>query len=79
MIYMRLRQKPGVLVVLTDVKDSELSFDTPKSEAEPIDKNTFPLQFNPKIRRWDSKEAIEINDNDFVPIEDGIEVKFRKY
>ncbi len=65
-----LRGEPGVLVKLSKVEGQVLTLD---SSAPAVDLSTFGR--NPKVRRWDS-ELETVTDEDWMPVEDGVEVRF---
>ena len=48
---------------------------------EKIDNDSFPQRFNPIARRWDSVGSLDVENptenNGWIEIEDGIEVKFK--
>jgi hypothetical protein len=73
---------PGVLVCIEDIDGSNLIFNSGAlvPAAALINNDTFPQQFNPKARRWDSTGLLDVKivpENDgFIEIEDGIEVQF---
>jgi hypothetical protein len=78
-----LTGKPGVLVQINEVVDgTDLIFN--KNNTIPptakIDNDSFPQRFNPKARKWDSNNisdvAIPTENNGWIAIEAGIEVKF---
>ncbi len=73
---------PSVLVRIKDVEGTDLIFDsnTLIPPGAPVNNVSFPERFNPKVRRWDSPGALKVEiptENDgFLKIEDGIEIKF---
>jgi hypothetical protein len=77
-----LRGMPGVLARINAIEGTDLIFDNSKlipSDAK-IDNDTFPQQFNPRAIRWDSPGVLDVKipteNNGWIEIEDGIEVKF---
>jgi acylphosphatase len=76
---------PGTLVKIKDDSNiqGQLEFDSSSTKGKQITEENFPKQFNPKIRRWDSKDGdqkvLESKNNDgFLSLENGIEIKFSK-
>lgn len=72
---------PGTFAQLDEVRDNTLLFKPDTIEGEPITNNNFPLNFNPKVRRWDSpngllKVAIPSANDGYIELEDGVQVKF---
>jgi hypothetical protein len=72
--------KQGTLVKLTDVNGNEFTFDESTVKGDALTEDNFPKEFNPKVRRWDSISSIKVkipDDNEgYLPLEDGIEIKF---
>jgi len=75
----------GILVLINKVEGMDLFFDTTDpSISKLVNNTTFPSQFNPKARQWDSPGAVDVNiptDNDgFIELADdsGIQVQFNK-
>lgn len=78
-----LHELNGTLGTLARVKavlnGVEIVFDpATASDPEGITQASFPQDANPKVRRWDQKTTIEVKTsaNFWIPLEDGIEVKF---
>jgi hypothetical protein len=86
-----LHGKPGILVKISSVKAEKLTVDlTTKigtdnielvdSSESGIDLTKFYKDHNAKVRRWNSAGALEVNipadNNGFIPLEDGVEIKF---
>lgn len=76
-----LNEEPGTLVHLTDVKDGvELKFDPDDPDAiigDTVNSDTYPEEYNPKVRRWDQTESGEIKiDSKWIELELGLGVKF---
>jgi hypothetical protein len=72
---------PGTFVQLDEVRDNTLFFKPDTIEGEPITKDNFPLNFNPKVRRWDSpngllKVSIPSTNDGYIELEDGVQIKF---
>jgi len=73
---------PGILAHIKEVKvdgtDLILYYNSLIPPTAKIDNDSFPQRFNPIARKWDSKGALEISteNNGWIEIEDGIEVKF---
>ena len=78
---------PGTLVKIKDDSNiqGQLEFDNSSTNGMQITEENFPKQFNPKIRRWDSKDGEQqvlesgTNDDGFLSLENGIEIKFSKH
>lgn len=77
-----LWEKPGIFAYITELQGSEITIDraTIIPEGAQVSNESFPSSLNPKIRRWDShgliKVALPSSNDGFIPIEDGIEIKF---
>lgn len=71
---------PGTMAQVNVVSDNELEVLPGTISGEDLTKDNYPLQFNPKVRRWDSTGATKIPtptpNDDYLALEDGIEVKF---
>jgi len=73
---------PGTMVKLKgDINDTKLTLDLDTTKGDKIINENFAQEFNPKVRRWDSVDGVtkiqSTADNEgFLPLEDGIEVKF---
>lgn len=72
-----LREEPGTLVRLTNVRNNVLTID-PTTATGPVDLTEFQTQ--PRVRRWESAGALPLNhtpDADgFSPLEYGVQVRF---
>jgi hypothetical protein len=72
--------EPGTLVKLKKVEgniltiDSSSIIDPDDPSATSVDRAKFPN--NPKIRRWDSDGEIKPTNSNWIPLEDGVQVKF---
>ena len=56
-----LRGIPGVLVFIIRKEGTDLIFDKDALPSDtPVNNDSFPQKFNPKIRRWDSLESMEV-------------------
>jgi hypothetical protein len=70
---------PGTLARLTKVEGPVLTVDTANA-IPPGALNDVDLALHPKVRRWDSSGLTDISlpvgNNQFLPLEDGVEVKF---
>jgi hypothetical protein len=75
-----LTGKPGVLVRLMSESSGNRLVFSKATDNEPIDRNSFPKSQKPKLRRWDYQTTTaEIpTSSEWVPLENGIEVKFEK-
>ncbi len=67
-----LRGEAGTLVRVLRVRDNVLEIDP--ADAASIDFAQFPSQ--PRIRRWDSDGVFAANGNGWVPLEQGVQVRF---
>jgi hypothetical protein len=68
---------PGTLVKLNVVSETEFAIDGKPIGDDALTNEDYPQEWNPKVRRWDSEGDIPLVGNeDFVEIEDGIEVSF---
>lgn len=65
-----LMGEPGTLVQLTDVRGDRLTL----SSADGINFADFPLR--PRVRRWDSVGALPLDAGDWIPLEQGVQVRF---
>ena len=72
-----LREEPGTLVRLTNVRDNILTID-PGTATGPVDFSAFKT--SPRVRRWESAGALPLNhapDADgFSPLEYGVQARF---
>ena len=69
---------PGTLMPIVEVNGLELKVDVTQKIASPTD--SFPPEFHPKVRRWDSVGAtpatMPVTNDGFLSLEDGVQVKF---
>ncbi|MGL4610894.1 MAG: DUF6519 domain-containing protein [Trueperaceae bacterium] len=83
---LELRAEPGVMVQLSKVEGDALTFDS-NTASGTVESDPSKLK-NPKVRRWDQKQVGEItledgtipvteSDNDWVMLEDGLEIQFQ--
>ncbi len=72
-----LREEPGTLVQLLNVRDNVLTID-PATATGPVDAASFKTL--PRVRRWDSPGALPLNHapnaDGFSPIEFGVQCRF---
>jgi hypothetical protein len=68
-----LNSRPGTLVRLLNAKEDRLTLD-PATVTGSTDIDDFPL--HPQVRRWDSPGAVTITDEDWVELENGVQVAF---
>ena len=72
-----LREEPGTLVRLTNVRDNVLTID-PATATGPVDFSAF--QTLPRVRRWESAGALPLNNapdaDGFSPLEYGVQARF---
>jgi hypothetical protein len=72
-----LREEPGTLVRLTNVRDNVLTID-PNTATGPVDFSAF--QTFPRVRRWESAGALPLNNapnaDGFSPLEYGVQARF---
>lgn len=72
-----LREEPGTLVRLTNVRDNVLTID-PTTATGPVDFSAF--QSLPRVRRWESAGALPLNNapdaDGFSPLEYGVQARF---
>jgi hypothetical protein len=68
-----LQRRPGTLVRLLNTRGSQLTLD-PGTATGSTDIADFPL--NPQVRRWDSVGSITATTDAWIPLEDGVEVRF---
>ena len=72
-----LREEPGTLVRLTNVRDNILTID-PATATGPVDFSAF--QTLPRVRRWESAGALPLNNapgaDGFSPLEYGVQARF---
>jgi hypothetical protein len=72
-----LKGDTGALVELAKVNGQVLTIN-PATATAPVNRADFAN--NPKVRRWDSPGAlgvsVSVNEEDWIPLEDGVEVKF---
>jgi hypothetical protein len=66
-----LNFQPGTLAQITNVEGLSLTINQP---AVPIAISSFPL--NPKIRRWDSPGLVPASRNNWINLENGVQVQF---
>lgn len=78
-----LKGLPGSFVKVKNVEDTALEFDPATLVGEAISEANYPLSFNPKIRRWESKDDKPLIDSSttkdtegYIELEEGVEVKF---
>jgi hypothetical protein len=75
-----LKGERGVLVKITEVNGLVLTLDASTIQdpddpaADSVDLGDFPL--NPKVRRWEMESGEITTGNAFIPLENGVEVKF---
>ena len=73
---------PGSIVRLDNVQENELTFTPDTVKGDLITESNFPIEFHPKVRRWDSEGAMETNipsENDgYLNLESGIQVRFEE-
>jgi hypothetical protein len=72
--------QPGTLVRLTQVIDGlKLSFNSATIIGDPINITNYPVEYNPKVRRWDQTGSGEIiTGTEWIALEHGIEVCFNE-
>lgn len=72
-----LREEPGTLVRLANVRDNVLTID-PATAIGPVDFSAF--QTLPRVRRWESAGALPLNNapdaDGFSPLEYGVQARF---
>jgi len=68
-----LHRRPGTLVRLLNAKGTQLTLD-PATATGSTDIADFPN--NAQVRRWDSSGAVTAKGDDWIPLEDGVEVRF---
>jgi hypothetical protein len=71
--------QPGAMArLIAPTAGTELTFDPATVINGPIDQTAFPTARTPKVRRWDhaTSAATLPTDANFVPLEDGVEVRF---
>jgi Family of unknown function (DUF6519) len=72
-----LREEPGTLVRLANVRDNVLTID-PATATGPVDFSVF--QTLPRVRRWESAGALPLNNapdaDGFSPLEYGVQARF---
>jgi Family of unknown function (DUF6519) len=72
-----LREEPGTLVRLTNVRNNILTID-PATATGPVDFSAF--QTLPRVRRWESAGALPLNNapdaDGFSPLEYGVQARF---
>ena len=72
-----LREEPGTLVRLANVRDNVLTID-PITATGPVDFSAF--QTSPRVRRWESAGALPLNNapdaEGFSPLEYGVQARF---
>jgi Family of unknown function (DUF6519) len=72
---------PGTFAQLEQVRDNSFFFKPESIQGKLITCDEYPLNFNPKVRRWDSPDGLlkvmtpSTNDG-YIELEDGIQVKF---
>ncbi|HTH21378.1 MAG TPA: DUF6519 domain-containing protein [Nitrososphaeraceae archaeon] len=68
---------PGMMFQIQNIEDNVISFDKDTFKGTLSASVTYPQEFNPKIRRWDSAGGfIPITADHYIDVEDGIQVKF---
>lgn len=68
-----LHSRPGTLARLLDASESRLTLD-PATATGSTDIDDFPL--HPQVRRWDSPGPVTITGDDWVELENGVQVSF---
>ncbi len=68
-----LNSRPGTLVRLLNAKEDRLTLD-PATLVGSTDIDDFPL--HPQVRRWDSPGPVTITGDDWVELENGVQVAF---
>ena len=68
---------PGMMFQIQNIEGNVISFDKDTFKGTLSTSVTYPQEFNPKIRRWDSVGGfISITADHYIDVEDGIQVKF---
>ena len=68
---------PGTMFRLQDIKNNIISIEKDTIKGSPLTNATYPQEFHPKVRRWDSSEGfVTVNEDSYIELENGIQVKF---
>lgn len=70
---LELLGKPGTLVQLTKAEGNILTIN-PATATGPVSIASFPK--NPKVRRWDMAALLKPTNNNWIDLEDGVQVQF---
>ena len=76
-----LHGMPGSFVRIIEIEDDTINFDPSSTYGESVSGNTYPIKYNPIIRKWDGtknpfQQVIPSNDVNYISLEDGIEIQF---
>jgi len=68
---------PGTMIQIQKIENNVITFDKDTFRGAAVANITYPQEFNPKIRRWDSTAGpIPITVDNYIDLEDGLQVKF---
>ncbi|MDP9288851.1 MAG: DUF6519 domain-containing protein [Thermoproteota archaeon] len=72
--------KPGTLIKLATVEENKITFYADSVKGDPLTVENYPKELNPKVRKWDSDGPVKVqippDNNGYIPLEDGVEIKF---
>jgi Family of unknown function (DUF6519) len=68
---------PGTMIRIQNIENNVITFDKDTFKGAAAANITYPKEFHPKIRRWESARGVTpITADHYVDLEDGIQVKF---
>ena len=76
-----LHGMPGSFVRIVEIEDDGITFDPSSTYGESVSRTTYPVKYNPIIRKWDGtknpiQKVIPSDDSNYISLEDGIEIQF---
>jgi hypothetical protein len=72
---------PGSFVKINVTEDDTINFGPSSIIGESISGDTYPIKYNPIIRKWDGtknplQQVVSGDEGNYISLEDGIEIQF---